>query len=153
MKESRNRDKERKIQRKGSKFWMKGVHFWKGCGWLKKRSSEIFENRRGFFRNFIDNVVWKYFFLKFLPPQYLWQVYAGVRKMRNMFSSNRSQFATPKVKNRIDIYIIAFKRKLTDDWHGCLSVVWKSVSESDNDGRFELRRSSQNIFFTDFEPP
>ena len=90
MKESRrNRDKERKIQRKGSKFWMKGVHFFKKLSMTKKRkgSSEIFENRRMFFKKF-DNIVWKYIFPKFLPPQYLWpkflppqylwQVYAAV---------------------------------------------------------------------------
>src|SRR6218665_2298206 len=59
MKESRNRDKERKIQRKGSKFCMKGVNFFVKLSMTIKRSSEIFENRRIFS---------KYIFPKFLPP-------------------------------------------------------------------------------------
>ena len=67
-KESRNRDKERKIQRKGSKFLMKGVHFWKKLSMTKTRSSEIFENRRVFlkisFRMLSENI----FSLNFCPP-------------------------------------------------------------------------------------
>ena len=61
MKESRNRDKEREIQRKGSKFWMKGVNFW-------KRSSKILENKGNFFSNFFrmlsENIVSQ----NFAPP-------------------------------------------------------------------------------------
>ena len=67
MKESRKRDKERKIQRKGTKFWMKGGNFWKSCRWLKK-GHQKFLRIEGFFQNLFENVVWKYIFPKFLPP-------------------------------------------------------------------------------------
>src|SRR6218665_1078751 len=69
MKESRNRgDKERKIQRKGSKFLIKGVNFWKKLSMTKKKSLEIFENRRGFFQKFFRMLCENIFSKNFCHP-------------------------------------------------------------------------------------
>ena len=70
MKESRNRDKERKIQRKGSKFFMKGVNFVKKLSMTKKGHQNIFENRRifQFFFRMLSEII---FSLNFCPPIFM----------------------------------------------------------------------------------
>ena len=70
MKESRNRDKERKIQRK----WEYILN--KGCKFLKKLSmTEIFENRMELFQNFFIMLSENIFFLNsdtnFPPPIFM----------------------------------------------------------------------------------
>ena len=37
-----------------------------------KKGHQKFLRIEGFFKNFFENVVWKYIFPKFLAPQYLW---------------------------------------------------------------------------------
>src|SRR6218665_2638498 len=61
MKESRNRDKEGKIQRKGSKFLMKGVNFWKKLSMTKKGLQKFFKK---IFRMLSESI----FSLNFCPP-------------------------------------------------------------------------------------
>jgi len=49
---------------------MKGVHFFKKLSMTKKRSSEIFENRRGFFQIFFRMLL-ENIFSQIVCPQYL----------------------------------------------------------------------------------
>ena len=77
MKESRNRDKERKIQRKGSKFWMKGVNFKKKLSMIKKRYSEIFENRRGFLKKKFWMLSENIFSQNFCTPIFVTQIFGS----------------------------------------------------------------------------
>jgi len=75
MKERRNRVQERKIQRKGSKFWMKDVNFWKSCRWLKK-GHQKFLRIEGFFQNFLRMLSENIFSLNFCSTIFVTQIFA-----------------------------------------------------------------------------
>jgi len=109
MKESRNREKERKIHRKGSKFWMKGVHFWKKLSTTKKRSSEICENRR--------KKIWeccpKIFSENFCPPIFVTQIFAP-----NIYDKSTPLFIT------IDAFFCPWMLNLPQRNFVLFSIIW-----------------------------
>ena len=59
---------ERKIQRKGSKFWMKGVNFWKKLSMTKKSPQKFLRIEGDFFQNFFRKLSENIFSQNFCPP-------------------------------------------------------------------------------------